>query len=115
MDGLTLVDVLRERGCETQVIFISGHTDFEYAKRAIQQDAVDYIVKPVSVPNLLNAVKKAEAELTRRKRRLQDKAYLKENARFIAKGLVYDILFETRRIYDDELSTLLRVCASSNS
>ncbi len=49
IDGLALIDALNERGHEVQVIFISGYSEFKYAQKALQQKAIDYIVKPVSI------------------------------------------------------------------
>lgn len=62
MPGMTGVEILRElNGLEelpTQVIFISGFQDFEYAKAAIQYGAREYLLKPVIRDELLQAVEK---------------------------------------------------------
>ena len=36
MDGLVLMEKLRELGRRTQVLLVSGYTDFEYARRAMR-------------------------------------------------------------------------------
>ena len=110
MDGLTLVDTLRERGYETQVIFISGFAEFKYAKRAIQQKAVDYIIKPVAVPNLMGAIKKAQAVYEQRRRQREDETFIKNNITLITKGFIYDILFETKQFDEGDIRHNLSLC-----
>ena len=114
IDGLTLVDILRERGYDTQVIFISGYAEFEYAKKAIQQKAIDYIIKPVSVKNLLNAIKKAEETYNHRKQLLYDENFIKNNIKRITRSFIYEMVFETRRISIAEMEQNLKFCMLEN-
>jgi len=60
LTGLELLSTLRERGHETLVIIISGYTQFEYARKALHHDAVDYVVKPYPPKKLFMAIEKAE-------------------------------------------------------
>ena len=53
IDGLELVEKLKAAGKSPVVILVSGHSDFEYAKRAIRSKIVfEYILKPVSFEEL---------------------------------------------------------------
>lgn len=45
-----------------QVIFITAHNT--YASEAFKQNAIDYILKPITTDALVNAVKKVESKLT---------------------------------------------------
>jgi len=45
MDGISFVEKVRERGCPCDIVFISAHKDFEYAKKAIELGVREYIVK----------------------------------------------------------------------
>lgn len=60
MPGMTGVEILRElAGLEdvhTQVIFISGFQDFEYAKSALKYGAKGYLLKPVIEEELLQTI-----------------------------------------------------------
>ncbi|WP_099469535.1 response regulator transcription factor [Konateibacter massiliensis] len=61
MPGMTGIEILKEcraLGCQTQIIFISGFQDFEYAQSAVKYGAADYLLKPVIKDELLNAVEK---------------------------------------------------------
>ncbi len=61
MPGRNGIDILKEcksLGVKTQIIFISGFQDFEYAKAALHYGAVDYLLKPVLREELLNSIEK---------------------------------------------------------
>ncbi len=59
MDGLEMVKALREKGLgEHHVIFMSGYSDFNYAKKAISLGADEYILKPVNVGELTSVLSK---------------------------------------------------------
>lgn len=44
-------------------IIISGYSDFEYAQKAIEYGVTAYILKPIDIDKLLEAVERAKAEL----------------------------------------------------
>ncbi len=52
MDGISFVEKVRERGCPCDIVFISAHKDFEYAKKAIELGVREYIVKPAGYEEL---------------------------------------------------------------
>lgn len=61
MPGMSGVDIIREchgLQCKTQIIFISGFQEFEYAKAALDYGASDYLLKPVIREELLKAIEK---------------------------------------------------------
>lgn len=47
-------------------IIITGYSDFDYAKRALKYGAVEYVLKPIDIPELTRAIEKACAERERR-------------------------------------------------
>ena len=48
-DGLELSRYLFEHCPDTRMIMISGHSEFEYAQRALQYHVTDYILKPINL------------------------------------------------------------------
>ncbi|MFS0723024.1 response regulator transcription factor [Paenibacillus sp. 1P07SE] len=48
MDGLALLQVIGERWPHIKSILLSGHSDFQYARKAVQLQAFDYILKPLN-------------------------------------------------------------------
>lgn len=54
LNGLTSIDLLNEITCEPKIIFITSHPDF--AIKAFELNAVDYILKPISSERLKRAI-----------------------------------------------------------
>ena len=48
MDGLTLLQTIGERWPHIKSILLTGHSDFQYARKAVQLQAFDYILKPLN-------------------------------------------------------------------
>jgi len=48
MDGLQLMDAIRERFPACQIVVISGYQEYAYFSRALRAKAVDYLLKPLS-------------------------------------------------------------------
>ena len=47
MDGLTLIEKVKEAGWKTNFVVISAYKDFEYAQKACRNGALSYLVKPI--------------------------------------------------------------------
>ena len=59
MDGIALTDAIRQQDPDIKIIYLTGHQDIQYIKAAFQNDAVDYILKPIRLEELLQAIEKA--------------------------------------------------------
>lgn len=59
LDGLGLLEELRERGHEVPCVVVTGVTDVTLAVRAMQAGAVDVIPKPFDAGDLIQRVKRA--------------------------------------------------------
>lgn len=55
LDGLEMIRVVMEEKIPSKIIFLSGYTDFDYARQAIRLGAFDFIQKPFT-PNQLREV-----------------------------------------------------------
>lgn len=53
MDGFTMVSKIRERGCETPVLFLSARSSAEDVVKGFKLGAGDYIRKPFSMKELV--------------------------------------------------------------
>ena len=65
MDGLELSRIVRERFPRTRIVILSGHDEFRYAQEALQLGATEYLLKPVSTQDLLDALARVSAQLDR--------------------------------------------------
>lgn len=65
MDGLDMMAEARRRGYQGKFMIVSGYEKVEYLKRAIQQQAVDYLLKPVDKTLLLQRLQEIAQEKQR--------------------------------------------------
>lgn len=66
--GLELVEQLREIYRSVSFIIISGYTNFEYTRLAIQYGVSDYLLKPIDKEELLATVTRIRHEIEARRR-----------------------------------------------
>lgn len=59
LTGIELVKRIREERMEAEVIFMSGYSEFEYARAGLQYGCVDYLLKPVYEEDLRSCLAKA--------------------------------------------------------
>ena len=62
MNGIAFVEAARGRGYRCDIVFISAHKDFDYAKRAIELGVREYIVKPAGYEELFDVFSKLARE-----------------------------------------------------
>ncbi|MDG0809855.1 response regulator [Cohnella rhizosphaerae] len=65
--GLELVAWVKERYPETETIFLTCHSDFSFAKQAIQMNSFDYMLKPVDYAELETVIGKALGKVEKEK------------------------------------------------
>ncbi|AIQ47393.1 AraC family transcriptional regulator [Paenibacillus sp. FSL R7-0273] len=72
MNGLDMMEQLRNEGFRGKIIILSGYSDFEHARQALRFQVTDYVSKPISLPTLRsilsNVVQELEAEEEKRMR-----------------------------------------------
>ena len=61
MGGFELLDELNKKQNHLPIIFITGHGDVPMAVRALQEGAVDFVLKPINDQILLEKIQKAIA------------------------------------------------------
>lgn len=59
MNGVEFTTHIRDLYPECKIIFLSGYSDKEYLKAAIQLGAINYIEKPINIDELQETVKRA--------------------------------------------------------
>jgi two-component system response regulator YesN len=71
IDGIELVAKIDSMDYKPYTVVLSGHDDFKYAQKAIDYGVRAYLLKPVDRNEVINIVKKAEAELVKKKNILE--------------------------------------------
>ncbi len=95
LDGLELLDVIKELDPDLPVVMISGHGNIETAVTALQRGAYDFIEKPFKSDRLVVVVQRAleTSSLKRENRRL--KAQVNEPDGFIGRSAAAQALRTT--------------------
>ncbi len=83
MDGLTLLEELREIRPETPVLLITGHGEHNLAIQALRGGAYDYILKPVDRDTLVAALQRAIQTHQLRRRVLEQHIALSMHAQVL--------------------------------
>jgi response regulator RpfG family c-di-GMP phosphodiesterase len=96
-DGLWLLENLRERLPDTSVIMLTGYGDTESAVDCLRRGAVDYLLKPPKLTDLIRAIERA---LAKRRIELARKRYQKKLER-----KVRDRTAELRTAFKDIANT----------
>lgn len=100
MSGLEMIELLREREWDTLVIIISGYAQFEYARKAMLNSAVDFITKPVAIDKLFAALRKAQTILNDREAERKKQLLIEENINHLIREYFNEIIFGTQDFSD---------------
>ena len=65
ISGLRLLEEIETNWTQTRVIFLTGHSEFEYAYRAIQSPGVSYLLKTESFERIVDVVRNAITDIER--------------------------------------------------
>lgn len=63
MDGLEFSKKLRERGIESKILLLTGHSEFSYAKQAVSLGVYNYLLKPVNEDELANCLCEMKSDI----------------------------------------------------
>jgi two-component system response regulator YesN len=105
MDGLNLMEALNRKFPFVKVVILSGYNDFEYAKRAIQLGAIDYLLKPIGFADLEQAIRRLTSRLDEQRQAEQRIEALKRKTNQLASVLRKNFLTRMFRgpLTDEEL------------
>jgi len=110
MNGIEMIDKIREIDSEIPVIYTTAFNDTEYMKKTIDQSIISYIIKPVDIELLLKGIEKAsfrienerlKAKLEEINRDLESQVKLKTKELQLQNEKLY------AQLYHDSLTSLL--------
>lgn len=76
MDGLSVAKYIRENEYETEIVLLSAHAEFDYAREALKYNIMEYIIKPINrtkLNQLSHAIKSVSEE---KKEKIRWRLYL---------------------------------------
>jgi two-component system response regulator YesN len=107
IDGLELIKRAKKIVPNSKFIILSGYREFTYMQEAIKLGAFDYILKPSSIEELCEVVKRAVIELKYQKEDQREIKKLKkcfeESIPLLKEKLLYDIIFQIN-INEEEIN-----------
>lgn len=68
LDGIELLQKIKQENPDTEVIMITGHGDMELAIRSLKYEATDFVTKPINDDILEIALKRAHERIDMRRR-----------------------------------------------
>lgn len=90
--GLELIERVKQRAENMEIIVISGYAHFEYAQQAIRFGVGDYLLKPINKAELTATLVKLKERISEKKEQEQDKRQqqrqAEQNARRLRETLV---------------------------
>lgn len=66
-DGMDMIEAVRGDIPDCKIIIITGYDQFQYASRAIKMAVFDYLLKPIRNEEVIDSVKRAGAEILKRR------------------------------------------------
>lgn len=67
LNGIGVAKFVHENNLYTEVILLSGYSEFEYARCAIQYNVMEYLLKPSSPEEILETVSRAYVKVDKRR------------------------------------------------
>lgn len=104
MDGIELMTVLLRQQPFIRVIILSGHSDFDYAQKALKNGAVDYLLKPTQFDILFQTFERLVHKLDAEKQEELRKSVLVRKELLLSKLLreeFLSMLFKNMMSADD--------------
>ncbi|KIL40575.1 hypothetical protein SD70_12560 [Gordoniibacillus kamchatkensis] len=78
MDGLALIEEVKNSNLPSKIIIVSGYSDFSSAQKAIRYGAADYVLKPIEETQVLSVVRRCVEQINREQQHRRDLVRLSE-------------------------------------
>ncbi|WP_160723113.1 response regulator transcription factor [Bacillus sp. USDA818B3_A] len=71
MDGIQLIETIRQTNADIRFIILSGYADFEYAQKAIRNHVTGYLLKPIDEDELIELLGPLKEKMDTKKEIMQ--------------------------------------------
>ncbi|MFC4098196.1 response regulator [Paenibacillus xanthanilyticus] len=79
MNGIELSGMVLEQYPATKIVIVTGHDEFEYARKSVQLGISDFILKPIRAAELLQVTHKLKLKIEEERIRVRELERLKED------------------------------------
>lgn len=97
MDGLELAKMVKKSQPWVRIIILSGHDEFEYAKKAISLGIDDYLLKPFTSEEVISSLKKSATLIDKERQQLsfmtEMKKELKTKEKLVQKEFLTNLVY----------------------
>lgn len=104
-DGLMLTETLKRENPDLVIGFVTGYSEFEYARKALQLGAEEYILKPFSPEELEAAVCRLKMKI---QKRAQERHASMEENRVLKENLLRQLLIPKSDLREEQLKVRLK-------
>lgn len=77
MNGIDFLKNIRERGWDVEVVFLTGFSEFQYAREGAKLNIVDYLLKPIDTNQLIDVLNRVKSKVLEKQIK-GNKSYNKE-------------------------------------
>lgn len=92
MDGMELIEKVRERRLNSEIILLTGYQEFEYARAGIKYGVKDYICKPINYFELEDVVRSIAAHIREARRKQNKEEWLEQAAMMFNENYMLHVL-----------------------
>lgn len=107
MDGIMLLQQIREREIPSEILLLTGYQEFEYARTAIRYGVKDYICKPINYTELEDTVRGIARQIREKRKSLNKEQRLNQavdlaNENFLLHSLLGQETEQDGLVWDEE-------------
>lgn len=110
MNGLELLEIIRDKKCKMEVIIISGYAEFSFAQKALSLQVQEYLLKPIDIQKVCDILHVAEIRYNEALHEHNTKIMLQQNLHLLREQFFANVLFGTEpfneECYNEKLQKL---------
>lgn len=92
MDGLEMLTKLKEKHISVKTIVLSAYSDFSYAQKAIKLGVSEYLLKPISVLSLTQALDNIEIQLEQERKYKKNNPDMLQSLESVFSGIILGVI-----------------------
>ena len=99
MTGIELAGWIYQNKPDTKVIIVSGYSDFEYARKALEYKVFDYLLKPISKDKVSELTQRIKSEIADKNKMFEENNTIDDE--FSTKNLPMTIVYQKGVLFKD--------------